>query len=454
MLLNLKLGDCISCYQNLAELTKNEEIPWVAVFSSTYQMDSADLIDRYNLDVLKIPVLFNDKLYNLTKSDENLSTISFLSVTGNIKWTRNLNTVSYNVFQDSLLSLFNQERGYKIREKEIEKNSSVNRFIFNYATGTVRYWPISCPEKIVWIRPKDLNKEILSQNLPLKDKKLLYRAWEAVEKSPVYSNTIRWLDLDKNGNPYILFNYYSYYSNEDSVLNQKFCIVKHSIKDASNKAYPVMFNEFHNYHVGFFLLKDSSTVYFLTSDNHQNIRDLVKYDSIPIYNLAEYKLKNGRYEFNSLVHWDLPLPYRKDFLYNDFSLNFSCYPYVGYRHSNVIYNIESGKTTDILENDPVYRSLMKAYRSNFFVDNFLLEPIMINKQTGAILITYKLKNAYYALLYSPQMKLIKRTSLNDLLQYFEGKAGPIKFIMVDNASNALMVYCQHDFIKLPMILFS
>jgi hypothetical protein len=394
-------------------------------------------------------LVFNDELYHQTKIKAGVSAVNYYDGE-KIAWRKELKILEPAFIRDSIVNVFNQTlQLHKEPEYLIHLHRESADMKFSMATGVLEYRRSDDPDQRHLIRPSSLSEAEVFKNLDKEQADNLKTYLSQFAHSNTFVPTYKWADADKQGNIYLLYNYYDFKFNDQkktAAIGQEYSIVKYSTRDELVGVYPIYQDMAHGLlGNGIFQIKDSNTFYFLTSDGGEDIREQVKDDDQPIYNLSEFKLRNNRFVFNKKIKIDLPEPYRKKYLYNDFTLYYASFPIVAQMHDNALYNIETGRQTRLDLGSLVGTAVPESQWSSFTL--FRVEYDAKNKNTYVL---YMYDNLHYLCLYDPDLNLIRKSVLEDKLKLPEDS-----YLDLNVRSGLMNIYNnKNEILALPLaVLF-
>lgn len=389
--IKLNLGDCAACYLGMELMNaKNVKWPVFAVCDESLRADSIDIVERYKLERLGITLLFKERKF--LENKEVGSTVNFFDNNGTLVWSKPLKGISNKLIQDSISNFNDSSKNSVSVINFYGKNISV---ALNEDLGKVSYSYNNNPQNVYSFKAKDVLEPTITKILSKEKGAALNEAKKYLNQGINFSPFIVKVAIDTTGHLIAVYKYYGvYYINGDtngSALPEYIAIELDHGKTLNIT--PIDF-DFDNELLGNqIIIPSKNELYALTYGYYDKIKKLASDSSKPMYILSRYILKDGHYVFDKKIENDLPIPYRRKFLFNALSLEQSSFPFLCYDFSSDIYNITTNKTYSLWDNKEVSEEtdILKAIHN----DNCILGTYL-DKSSKKLHVFYRYHNQIFA----------------------------------------------------------
>lgn len=418
-LIDIKLTECVSCYQNLAYLdTHYASIPVFAVFGKSSEEDSADIDYKLKLARYGITSIYNDELHSKLSKIDNTSAITLVDVNGDWVWTKPIKEMTKPFIKDSLdikspNASFDNDYAYK--------EHGGYRYKFNYNTGVLKVTDRKTNQKKFEIKPSGFDYNNLEKNLTDEERFYFKQVNNEINKESNITPVYTWFNVDDDENIYLIFRYsnITMQGKENATVIDKYCVTKYDKNGKLLTINPIQeqvkgSNRNFNVYTGRFCLVDSGTILCFAHDYKYWFDDIIKLkpDSI-IYFANEYKLQNGRYYHTRSYPIDLPFIHRTKYFENYLSEELSSYPVIGVQFGNDLYNVENGAVTHLV-NDEEYRKSIRVKKEVDGNEQLFVYGVLADKERKNVFVIFKWGSSVYVNHYNLKLELQKSFLLNSL----------------------------------------
>lgn len=433
VVLNLNMGDCASCNRYITLLNEAKlSIPKYAVFSKNNQEDSLEIERLYKLSSYSYKLLFDDSLYALTRKAYHSSTLVLFNSKGQPYLYKDLRTVNSVFIQDTLVTLYPQELSKDI---EIYSRSSDRIFIFDYDLGKIKIYS-NKGHYITTIYSSAFPFDTLVNALKGEQKEFLKVFGKKSNfQAGNYPSKYKWIEADKEGNLFALFEYVSYEDTVNLKANTFYCMVKFDSDGQLVQINPIHFPKENSPFNDMFNHGGKDTLVILTNNYYKPFLIEKLGDNEDKRFVSMFVLKDGEYVFSEFYFPELPKIYNEKYHGNYLTLQASRFPYLAFQKDNKIYDLKSKKVVSIIDDNEFY-SNVDFSNQDIKDDPNMFKVIKLDIDSKKnVHIVYMYKEIIYYHVYDKELNLLSSKSL----EYLNKVLKPI-YADINLVDNLLRIY--------------
>ena len=386
---NIQLGNCIRCYKNLSELSKcMTSYPAFIALDPALATDSTEIFKTFKVDQFGYDVTFDSTLYHRTKHAD-FSSFNFFNENDSLILQQDILKTKTSICDELDFHV-----NLTLQDACFNKYNADKQFRFNILTGITEV--LVQDQKIKSIYSSIVTADDVYQLLSDEKKKInTPTTLQELYSNPLIVNKIKYANVWDIGNLSFLYEYLiiQEISDGDTIVEKRYAIIEYDLSTGEKSLRSIEMPDKGLLGFGFLIANDSSIV-LLTENTLENIRELVKKPE-PIYNVSEFVLREGIYTFKQYFPIDLAPIFREKFLYNNFSLHASNYPYLSIYKDHYIYNLNTGASWNILENNLEVKSVTKNFSTPYLDKNLEVIGIIRGKDNGTFHVLFQLDSKHY-----------------------------------------------------------
>lgn len=244
------------------------------------------------------------------------------------------------------------------------------------------------------------------------------------------------VSLNKNGAINLIIQYNKNYLNKDKAAVYEYAVMQFDQDNNFQKIYdlPILLSS--TWGNDFLLHQDETMVVVEKSEDGKllNHHYLVK--------------SNGKF----VVKPNLPLEqtpqYLSKYKSNLMFKNHFAYPYIGSQYSNVVYNLNNGKSLQVLSTSD-YDKYLNAKEEDRKASLFTIKSIKLDELSGALLVTYIFDNQHFLNVYNENGNLQSKMVLNDVMPLVDGEV--VEYVIDNKRKLLIQNYKQDKYMKSNML---
>lgn len=448
--INYKLGQCVKCYNATQLISDRIKMPVVFSMPSFRIEDSSEIQEQYNLSSFDFPILYNDSLYNLTRS-ENGTTFSIISFDGLLLYQK-----EYSCLDDKALDSFQRvydsnKVAYNENNQTVDSQNDSLVACFDFDTKSVKIFQKDKFSPILQIRSSDISKDAIIALYP-KLEETIRRSFDSIAASNMYTSSIYWAELCGK-EVVMLYQFWAFDSPLDTTLYQKSALVIYDFNAKAMNYYRIESEKGRTMFGPFLPTHTADTIYMVTRDNETRLYDQLQ-SGKPILPITEYVRKADEYMFTRKLNLDLPNIYRDRYLYDFYALNNSEYPYLAFDRCNSIWNMETLEKTEIVsETDSAYIFFVKTGK-DFTGDDFTVQNLYVSSK-DRVYAMYQINRNYHVAKLIPHTSIRKDFVVNRMFKNIEREQGSIAYASPDYQTRSIIFHFERGRnIRIPVFFFN